>query len=114
MRVLVGSIADWEALFTEAFRTLKPGGWVESHEGSVGVMSDDGSVALTSALGQWPMIFTKFGETTGRSFGVVPDGVQRKAMEAAGFVDIKEFDFKVFRVRPGPPSKGNMKFTLPI
>ena len=103
MRVLVGSIADWEALFSEAFRTLKPGGWVESHEGFVGIDSDDGSVTPTSALGQWPMIFTKFGETIGRSFSVVPDGVQRKAMEAAGFVDIKEFDFKVSGAPPNTP-----------
>ena len=95
MRLLVGSIADWEALFVEAFRTLKPGGWVESNEGFVGLESDDGSIAPTSALGQWPMIFADFGDTIGHSFSVVPDGMQRKAMEAAGFVDIEEFDFKV-------------------
>ena len=104
MRVLVGSIADWEALFVEALRTLKPGGWLESHEGFVGIESDDGSVTPTSASGQWPMIFIKFGDTIGRSFSVVPDGVQRKAMEAAGFVDIEEFDFKVSGARPIPPA----------
>lgn len=111
MRVLVGSIPDWEALFVEAFRALRPGGWVESHEGSVGVLSDDGSVTPTSALGQWPMIFTSFGDSIGRSFSIVPDGVQRKAMEAAGFVDIQEFDFKVRVARPDIPSLTHIVMT---
>lgn len=36
-----------------------------------------------------------FGESIGRSFTIVADNVQRKAMEGAGFVDIEEVDFKV-------------------
>ena len=46
-------------------------------------------------MGQWGKFFIKGGEKSGRSFMVVADGLQRKAMEAAGFVDIQEFDFKV-------------------
>ena len=30
MRFLIGSVTDWDALFAQAFRVLKPGGWVES------------------------------------------------------------------------------------
>lgn len=95
MRLLVGSVSDWNALFSEAYKTLKPGGWIESYEGTALVESDDGSITERHAMGQWGRIFIHFGETIGRSFTVVADGVQRKAMEAAGFVDIQEEEHKV-------------------
>lgn len=67
---------------------------MESFEPSPLVKSDDGSVKDDSALGQWGKFFVMGGEKAGRSFTVVDDGLQRKAMEAAGFVDIQEFVFK--------------------
>ena len=63
-------------------------------------MSDDESVPETSALGQWGKIFIKFGESIGRSFTIVGDNVQSKAMEAAGFVDVQEANFKVRKLDP--------------
>lgn len=48
-----------------------------------------------SALGQWGKFFVEGGKKIGRTFTVLEDGVQRRAMEAAGFVDIEEYDFKV-------------------
>jgi hypothetical protein len=95
MRWLLGSIQDWDALLAQAFRCCKPGGWVQSFEPSPVVKSDDGTVKEDSALGQWGKFFIKGGAKSGRSFTVVEDGLQRKAMEAAGFVDIEEFNFKV-------------------
>ncbi|SPO01700.1 related to methyltransferase [Cephalotrichum gorgonifer] len=55
---------------------------------------DDGSVKENSAQDQWGKIYTNFGKSIGRSFTIIPDGVQRAAMEAAGFVDIHEIDYK--------------------
>jgi hypothetical protein len=68
------------------------------------VKSDDGTVREDSALGQWGKFFLKGGEKSGRPFTVFEDGLQRKAMEAAGFVDIEEFNFKV-STRPGSNQK---------
>jgi len=48
-------------------------------------------------VGQWGKIFIDGGNKAGRSFRVVQDGLQRATMEAAGFVDIQEFNFKVRR-----------------
>lgn len=48
-------------------------------------------------MGQWGKIFIDGGNKAGRSFRVVQDGLQRATMEAAGFVDIQEFNFKVRR-----------------
>lgn len=95
MRYLVGSIADWHALFAQAFAALAPGGHLESLEGSPSMESDDGTVDPRSAMGQWGRFFLEGGRATGRSFAVVADGVQRAAMEAAGFVDVQEWDYKV-------------------
>jgi len=43
-RQLFGAIADWPALYGQAFRVLKPGGYLESFESSVDIKSDDGSI----------------------------------------------------------------------
>ncbi|KAL7802244.1 S-adenosyl-L-methionine-dependent methyltransferase [Trichoderma aethiopicum] len=95
MRWLLGSIQDWDALLQQAYRVLKPGGWVESLETSAIVRSDDGTVTETSALGQWGKFFLNGGKKIGRSFTVIEDETQRKSIEAAGFVDIQEFNFKM-------------------
>lgn len=95
MRWLVGSIDDWNLLFRRAFDCLAPGGWLESYEMSTMWESDDGSVTEKSALGQWGKIYIEGGRQAGRTFTVVYDELQRKAMEAAGFVDIQELDLKV-------------------
>lgn len=95
LRYLVGCIPDWTELFSQAYKTLKPGGWVESFEISPTAESDDGTVAYDSAMAQWGRIFIQASEKIGNSFTVVDDKVQRPALEEAGFVDIHEWEFKV-------------------
>lgn len=95
IRWLVGSIADWASLFRQAYRCLKPGGYLESHEPSSGFESDDGTVTESSALAQWGRFFVGGGEKIGRPFTVFDDDSQVKGMEEAGFVNIEKKDFKV-------------------
>lgn len=95
MRFLVGSIQNWTELFRQAYAATKPGGWVESGEGSPHMRADNGSVPDRSAISQWGKFFEEGGAKMGRSFLVVEEGTQRRAMEQAGFVDIGERDFKV-------------------
>ena len=95
MRWLVGSIDDWDLLFKRAYACLKPGGWLESYEMSTVWESDDGSVGANTALAQWGKFYVEGGKQSGRTFTVVYDDLQRKAMEAAGFVEIGERDIKV-------------------
>ncbi|RSL68843.1 hypothetical protein CEP53_002417 [Fusarium sp. AF-6] len=94
MRWLMGSIRDWDFLSSEAFRVCKAGGWVESHEASSNVDSDDNTVDGNSAMGQWGKLFIEGSKKIGTSFTVVEDGTQRKALEKAGFINIQEFNFK--------------------
>ncbi|KAF5007053.1 hypothetical protein FDECE_6598 [Fusarium decemcellulare] len=95
IRWLVGSIVDWSKLFKEAYKCLKPGGYLESHEALSRMDCDDGSIHERSAMHQWGKFFVEGGKKIGRSFTIVEDGVQRKAMEEAGFVNLEERDFKV-------------------
>jgi hypothetical protein len=96
MRFLVGSIVDWPALFKQAYKCLKPGGYIESHEASPCIGSDDNSVSEDSAMGQWGKIFMEGGRKLQRPFSVLEDNVQVQGMKEAGFVDIEEEEIKVY------------------
>ncbi|UPK94434.1 hypothetical protein LCI18_005369 [Fusarium solani-melongenae] len=93
-RYLIGCIPDWPALFKQAYRVLKPGGWIESFEVSPTVTSDDNTVAPDSALAQWDSLFIEASKKIGNSFTVVADQIQKPAIEEAGFVNIKEWNGK--------------------
>ena len=95
MRWLAGSTGDWPALFKEAYRCLKPGGYIESFEPSSCFESDDGTLPENSAMIQCGKFFVEGGKAIGRPFTVFEDEVQRKSMQEAGFVDIDEKVFKV-------------------
>ncbi|KAH7190040.1 S-adenosyl-L-methionine-dependent methyltransferase [Fusarium oxysporum] len=94
MRYLYGSISDWSALFKEAFRVCKPGGWVESYEASPRMESDDGTVNETCAINEWGKFFIEGGKKLNRTFEIIDKDLQQKGMEEAGFVDVKVWDFK--------------------
>jgi len=95
MRYLNGCIIDWVALFHEAYKSLKPGGWLQSYEASPTVLSDDGTLHEHTAVSRWGSLFVDGGKKIGRTFLVVNDGLQVTAMKEAGFVDIEERWIKV-------------------
>jgi len=95
MRYLFGSITDWNALFENAYRVCKPGGWVESYEPTCNAESDDGTVPPGSAHSEWGKFFVEGAKKMGRSCTIVEDDIQIEAMKNAGFVDIKYVDKKV-------------------
>ncbi|KAI1347097.1 S-adenosyl-L-methionine-dependent methyltransferase [Xylaria sp. FL0043] len=94
MRWLIGAIPDWYAVFREVFQTLRPGGIFESKESSCVIQSDDGTVPYGSALDQWGRVFSEAGRKFGRTFRPLEEDLQVKAMQAAGFVDIKVYNMK--------------------
>lgn len=106
MRYMIGSLTaqGWKDLFKEAFRCTKPGGYFESFEATPRFDSDDGTVTDRSAMAQWGKLFVAGGEKIGTTFTMVDDGTQRSGMEEAGYVDIKEKEFKVSfgRLREDP------------
>lgn len=103
MRWLVGSVVDWPKLFEEAYRCLKPGGYIESHEALSRMDCDDGTITEESAMRQWGKFFVEGGKKIGRPFTVVEDEVQKKSMDEAGFVEFEERNFKASQ--QVPPAK---------
>ncbi|KAF9878728.1 mRNA 3'-end-processing protein YTH1 [Colletotrichum karsti] len=96
MRYLFGAIIDWGALFKEAYRACKPGGWVQSGEAEVEFRSDDGTIPEDSAMASlWWKLYVEGGARLGRPFDVISKDLQKKSMEEAGFVDIVEKTFKL-------------------
>ncbi|KAI1800692.1 S-adenosyl-L-methionine-dependent methyltransferase [Daldinia bambusicola] len=104
MRYLCGGVLDWDALYAEAFRAVRPGtGWVEAFEPALRIRSDDGSVCEGdgSALAAWGPLFEEGARRYGnngvpgsansrpsRPMNAVEDGTLERAFRNAGFVDV--------------------------
>ncbi|KAM5349565.1 hypothetical protein ACJ41O_006070 [Fusarium nematophilum] len=95
MRYLVGSVQDWFALYRQAYKVCKPGGWIESYEGIPRMDSDDGTVSEDTAMYAWGKTFIEAGKNINRSFTVVDENLQEEGMRAAGLVDIESRTFKI-------------------
>jgi hypothetical protein len=89
IRYLYGAISDWNALFREAYRVTKPGGWIESFEASSVFQSDNDTVVPGTAMYEWGRVLIEAGKKSGRPFTVYEDDLQQKGLTAAGFVDLK-------------------------
>jgi len=95
VRNMYGCIADWDAFYAEAFRCLKPGGYIEDHVGSAKWQCADDTITDASALGQWGKVFWEGGKKFGRTFRVIEDDIQRTGMTKAGFADLEVREWKV-------------------
>ncbi|KAI1190801.1 S-adenosyl-L-methionine-dependent methyltransferase [Nemania serpens] len=95
LRYLYGSISDWDALYAQAFRACKPGGWVEAVDPSVNLRSDDGSVREGTAFYDWGRLFNEASSKLGRSMSMVDDGSTPLSFKKAGFVDVHSRTFKL-------------------
>ena len=78
--------------YREAFRCLKPGGWLEHFEIGISWQSENaGGITPESPIGQTVQLLSDAGkEKTGRTFKVVEDGLWTKYMEETGFVELGE------------------------
>jgi SAM-dependent methyltransferase len=97
LRWLVGTISDWAELFRQAYRVLKPGGFIETFECNGFYESDDGTLTDDTALSKWGYFFREGALALGSkaSFSVVKDRLQVKGLEEANFVRITEHHIKV-------------------
>ena len=94
IRYMVGCMKDWTVLYKEAYRCLKPGGWIEHMDCSAGVFSDDGSLPPDSIFTDWRNVFREAGPKMGQTFEVIDDDIYVGWLEAAGFKEVKSQNFK--------------------
>ena len=95
MRFLLGSIQDWDALYRQAYRCLKPGGWIEHCDQSITACCDDGSMPDDCMWHEWSRVFIKAGELQGRTFKIIEDSANVRRIEKAGFVNVTEQKFRL-------------------
>lgn len=98
IRYLYGAIRDWDALFREAYRVVKPGAYLESVESEPTCYSDDGTISndgKTALGGRFCSMFHEAGKITGMTMTPLAEDVQVKGMKAAGFVDVQVVTHKV-------------------
>jgi ubiquinone/menaquinone biosynthesis C-methylase UbiE len=93
LRCLFGAISDWPKLYGDAFRTVKPGGWIEQVEINVQIVSDDGTVDEDHILTGWAKPFFKAGDLLGKSIRTLDQ--TKELMEKAGFTNVVQRNYKV-------------------
>ncbi|KDN70415.1 hypothetical protein CSUB01_12431, partial [Colletotrichum sublineola] len=94
-RGLIGAIMDWKALFSEAYRCLKPGQWFETIEPSFRIEDRRHDIPHDSPLRRWENFFVESGMNRGTSFAVLEENTQRETLERVGFIDIQEQDLEI-------------------
>lgn len=97
-RALHGSVFSWTCLYKEAYAALKPGGWFESVETTIGFYIDDDegqptAIGSTTSISQWCRLGIEASERAGRPFGITDK--LKGWMEDALFVNMEENIFKV-------------------
>ncbi|EDO05046.1 hypothetical protein SS1G_07531 [Sclerotinia sclerotiorum 1980 UF-70] len=93
IRGLFGSIPDWGRLYAQAFKHLKPGGFIQHIEPSLHVKSDDDTVPPDSPLYRFADLFNNAGERTGQSMDICP--TMSSKISQAGFINLHEKTYKM-------------------
>lgn len=93
VRWMAAGIKDWPRLLQQAYQHLKPGGWMEVQEVDINIHSEDKSLADDDPLRVWNQNCQKAIAVDDRSFSPGPH--IRRWMEEAGYVNVKEYPFKL-------------------
>ena len=97
IRLLYGSVPDWEHVYNEAYRVLKPGGWLEHADCEPYITSDDPSVAFPPTLAEWNRIFREGGRRSGQTFDVIKKDIQMTQFARLGMQEVEKRDWRVSR-----------------
>jgi len=92
-RAMGGSIKDWQVLYNEIYKHLKPGGWVEIQEYETWIQPNDPGAEIPASLLEWQSGVNMASEKFGKKINVARD--HKANMIAAGFVGVEDILYKV-------------------
>ncbi|KAF5970349.1 methyltransferase [Fusarium coicis] len=89
IRYLQGTIADWDRLYGQMYKALKPGGWFQHIEPDLQMLSQNPEIKVDDEhiFTRWAKIFTQVGETIGCTFDF-SNGKLSTLAKDAGFVSV--------------------------
>ncbi|KAI9655505.1 MAG: hypothetical protein M1821_005298 [Bathelium mastoideum] len=92
IREMFGCIPDWDFFLQQAWRCLKPGGWVEIVEHSVWPVADGDNMPVDHFYNTWGRMVEGLGERWGKTFRIWRQS--REKVLTAGFTEVVERRFK--------------------
>ncbi|RPA77154.1 S-adenosyl-L-methionine-dependent methyltransferase [Ascobolus immersus RN42] len=101
VRGLYGCVRDWPKFYDEAYRALRPGGYIEQVEMSVVLESDDNSLPEDGIFKLWGKVSVDAGETFGKTLRICD--LMKGYIEDAGFEGVTQ---RVYKWPIGPWAKG--------
>ena len=93
-RNVAGSVRDFPALFKQAKKNLKNGGWVEFTDFIPWPFCDDDTIARAPNNIQWNLDLIEASQKFGKNLNAAPNYAQW--MRDAGFKNVREEVFKVY------------------
>jgi len=92
-RAMGGSIKDWPVLYSEIYKHLKPGGWVEIQEYETWCQPNEPEAGYPKYMLEWQTGVNLASEKFGKKLNVARD--HKDNMLAAGFVGVEDILHKV-------------------
>ncbi|KAE8378075.1 hypothetical protein BDV26DRAFT_262222 [Aspergillus bertholletiae] len=110
---LGGLLKDWDGFYTNVFKHLVPGGWVEIREHNLKFCPREGKEkemeGKWDAIQQWSELMDEAAEKFGKKINM--GAKQKELMEQTGLVDIQEQIFKIpTRVWKDDPTTKNGRY----
>ncbi|RSL58402.1 hypothetical protein CEP54_007798 [Fusarium duplospermum] len=86
IRYLQGSIEDWDKLYGQVYKALKPGGWFQHIEPDLQMLSQNPDIIVDEKhiFSRWAQVFNEVGQKMGRTFDFT-NRKQEKMAQTAGF-----------------------------
>lgn len=112
-RVCSGNaIRDWPKYLSEAYRTLRPGGWVEAQEFNLKVRTDDDSLPKDSFIQKWHDCFHEGMMLAGCNLSRSSQDI-KGFMEDVGFINVTVIDLKL-PISPVSPDRSHTSLAISL
>lgn len=93
-RIMVGCLLNWDRYYAQAFKHCKPGGWVESQEMDLQILTDDDSLPKDSYVKKWCENCEEGMQKMGNTLRITGHQLAEK-MRKAGFINVTVQQFKI-------------------